>query len=234
MERIARAVRRIQEKIWGGRSPDELLAKRFKLFVFLGIALIALSKLLYLAGVTFPNLELIIPTLVVIGSFSLPLGPTRFWRTLTRYFGILALISVFLIDLHFWGFRSIYVFTWSGFVFCWLLATRNKLSMFDRYKTLVGRTMLTAAIAILLFDLWTGIIGTTLMGWYGPITTPTPWLIAFIGQIPFTFYHLCSLVFVPPLVGLGKVLVKVKVPVSIAIAARSGIRTASKGGETDG
>jgi hypothetical protein len=219
---------KISWKVWGGKTPDEILAKRFKIFVLLGISLIGISKLLYLAGVTFPNLELVIPTLVVIGSFSLHCGESKFWRVVTRYFGVLALISVFLIDLAFWGFRVIYVFTWPGFIFCWLLGMRNKLSMFDKFKTLIGHTMLTGAIAILLFDFWTGIIGTSLSGWYGPITTPTPWLVAFFGQIPFTFYHLCSLAFIPPLIGLGKLLVKVKVPVSVAVPAGAKIQTSQR------
>ncbi len=224
-EEVGRALLKIVEKIWGGRSPDEVLAKRFKLFVLIAVTLITLSKLLYLKGITFPNFELIIPTLVVVGSFPLYCGPTKFWSRLTRYFGIIALISVFLIDLAFWGPRYIYAFTWSGFVLAWFLGMRNRLSVFGKFKTLVGHTVLTAAIAILLFDLWTGVIGTPLMGWYGPVTSLTPWLTAFLGQIPFTFYHLCSLVFVPPLVGLGKMLARVKVPVSVAVPA--GVKTSS-------
>lgn len=214
---IEKARLKIARKIWDGRSPGEVLAKRFKLFVLIAVALIALSKLLYLKGVTFPNFELIIPTLVVVGSFPLYCGSTKFWCHMTRYFGIIALISVFLIDFAFWGPRYIYAFTWSGFVLAWFLGMRNRLSVFDKFKTLVGHTVLTAAIAILLFDLWTGVIGTPLMGWYGPVTTLTPWLTAFLGQIPFTFYHLCSLVFVLPIVGLGKMLARVKVPVPVAV-----------------
>jgi hypothetical protein len=228
VRKISDVMRKISEKVWGGRTSGEILAKRFKIFVLLGILFIGISKLLYLAGITFPNLELVIPTLVVIGSFSLPCGKSKFWRIVTRYFGVLALISVFLIDLAFWGLRTIYVFTWSGFIFCWLLGMRNRFSMFDRFKTLVGHTMLTGAIAILLFDMWTGIIGTSLGGWYGPITTPTPWLVAFFGQIPFTFYHLCSLMFIPPLVGLGKLLVRIKIPASVAIPAGAKIQTSQR------
>lgn len=218
--KISAAWFKITQKIWGGRTPGEILSKRFKIFVLLGIFLIGISKLLYLAGITFPNLELVIPALVVIGSFSLYCGGTKFWRGLTRYFGAVALISIFLIDLGFWGFRTIYVFTWSGFIICWLLALRNKLSMFDRFKTLLWRTTLTAAVAILLFDVWTGIIGT-------PLTGLVPFWAAFIGQIPFTLYHLCSLIFVPPLVGLGKLLVRVKVKVPVPVPVRAGARVAS-------
>ena len=214
---ILRGWKRAAAKLWGVGAPERVLARRIKIFVLIGIVFIAISKLLYLRGLTpFPNFELIIPTLVVVGSFSLYCGPTRFWRGLTRYFGLIALLSVFIIDLAFWGFLPIYAFTWLGFIFCWLLGMRNKLSMFDKFKTLLGRTMLTAAVAIILFDVWTGLIGHTL-------TTGVPLWVAFLGQIPFTVYHLASLVFVPPLVGLGKMLARVKISVPVAVAARTGV-----------
>lgn len=210
---LARIVRMISERIWGGRSSDEVLAKRFRIFVLLGIFLIGMSKLLYRVGITFPNLELIIPTLVVIGSFSLYCGPTKFWRGLTRYFGIIALVSIVLIDLGIWGLRPIYVFTWSGFIIAWLFGMRNKLSMFNKFKKSLWHTTLTAAIAILAFDIWT-CFGSWL-GWYPK--TLIGLVTAYIAQIPFTLYHLCSLAFVPPLVGLGKLMVRVKVPVAVAV-----------------
>lgn len=216
--RIVKAMREISEKIWGGRTSDKILAKRIKIFVLLGICFIGISKLLYLAGITFPNFELVIPTLVVVGSFSLYCGGTKFWRGVTRYFGVIAIISVLLIDLAIWGLRLIYLFTWTGFVLAWFLGMRNKLSIFDKFKKSLFRTTLTAAIAIILFDVWTGIIGS-------PLTGLVSFWAAFIGQIPFTLYHLCSLLFVPPLVGLGKLLVRVKVPVPVAV--RAGARVAS-------
>ncbi len=205
-------------KLFGVGAPERVLARRIKIFVLLGILFIALSIPLYLAGVTFSNFELIIPTLVVIGSFSLYCGPTKFWRVVTRYFGVIALASVFIIYLVVWGPRPIQAFTLSGFTICWLLAMRNKLSMFDKFKKLVWRTTLTAAIAIILFDVWTGLIGHTL-------TTGVSLWVAFLGQIPFTLYHLASLVFVPPLVGLGKVLARIKVAAPVAV--RAGVRVAS-------
>lgn len=219
--RVTRAVRKISEKIWGGRTPGEILSKRFKIFVLIAISLIAISKLLYVSGVTFPNFELIIPTLVVVGSFSLYCGPTKFWRRLTRYFGVIALASVFLIDISFWGFRNIYVFTWSGFVICWLFGMRNKLSMFDKTKKLLFRTTLTAAIAILVFDIFTA-FGVWLV--WAP-NTVAGLVAVYLAQIPFTLYHLASLVFIPPLVGLSKLLVKVKVPVPVAVkvGSRAGV-----------
>lgn len=223
------SLRNISEKIWGGRTPSEVLSKRFKIFVLLGVLLTGLFWVYRAkAGVGFlPNFEWFIPALVVVGSFSLSLGKNMFWRTVNHYFGAVVLISVIVFDLLLFGpsYMPIFLFRWSGFIFVWILAMRNKLSMFGKYKTLVGHTLLTTAIAILLFDIWTGVIGTSLTGWYGAVTTPTPWLTAFLLQIPFTFFHLCSLIFIPPLVGLSKLLVRVKVPVSVAV--RSGIKTAS-------
>ncbi len=210
---------RISEKIWGGRTPEEVLSKRYKLFVFLGIFLIGMFAVYrYFIGIYFlPNFEWIIPVLVVTGSFSLYCGQSKFWRLVTRYFGALAVISAFIVWFIMFGILPIHAFVWSGFVFAWLLGTRNKLSLFDKFKTLVWRTTLTAAIAILLFDFWTGIIGF-------PLTTGVSLWVAFIGQIPFTLYHLTSLVFVPPLVGLAKLLVKVKVPVPVAVPVGGRVR----------
>jgi len=210
--------RKIAFKLFGGGGPELVLARRIKLFVLLGIVFIAISKLLYLRGLMpFPNFELIIVTLVVIGSFSLYTGGNKFWRGVTRYFGIIALVSVFLIDIGFWGLRKIYIFTWSGFIICWLLGMRNKLSMFDKFKKLLWRTTLTALAAILIFDVWT-CFGSWL-GWYPK--TLAGLAAAYLAQIPFTLYHLASIVFVPPLVGLGKLMVKVKVPVPVAVPVKA-------------
>ena len=209
--------RKIAFKLFGGGNPELMLARRIKLFVLLGILFIAVSKLLYLRGLMpFPNFELIIVTLVVIGSFSLYTGGNKFWRGVTRYFGIIALVSVFLIDIGFWGLRKIYIFTWSGFIICWLFGMRNKLSMFDKFKKLLWRTTLTAAIAILIFDIYTA------SGW--ALVSGTGLATVFLAQIPFTLYHFCSLIFVPPLVGLGKAMVKIKVPVAVAVPVRRQVR----------
>ena len=177
------------------------MAKRFKIFVLFAIGFIAVSKLLYLTGVMpFQNFELIIPTLVVIGSLSLYCGESKSWRYLIKYFGIIALVSVFLIDLAFWGFNPIYAFTWSGFIIIWIVGMKNKLSSFDRFKKLLYRMTLTAAIAILIFDVW-----TAFGSWLGWGEKSLAGLAAvYLAQIPFTLYHLGSLLFVPPLLGLGK------------------------------
>ena len=210
-------LRKISERVWGGRTPAEVLSKRFKIFVLIAIVLAGVSKLLYLNGILPANVELIIPTLIVVGSFSLYLGPTKFWRRTTRYFGLLVLVAIAITDLAFWGLRSIFVFTWSGFILCWLIGMRNKLSMFDKFKKLMLRTTLTAAAAIIIFDIYTGVVGWSLV-------TGTGLLVSLLAQIPFTLYHLSSLIFVPPLVGLGKLMVKVKVPVQVAVLADRQVR----------
>ena len=221
IETMVRAMRKLAYKLFGGETSERVLAKRIKIFVLIGIVFIAISKLLYLRGLMpFPNFELIVPTLVVIGSFSLYCGSTKSWRYLTRYFGIIALVSVFIIDLCFWGLQPIYVFTWSGFIVCWVIGLQNKLSMFDRFKKLLYRATLTAAVAILIFDVW-----TAFGSWLGWGEKSLAGLAAiYLAQIPFTLYHLASLIFVPPLVGLGKLMVKVKVPVPVAVKVRAGVR----------
>lgn len=197
----------LTRKVWFGRNPDETLAKRFKLFVVVGIALIGASKLLYLAGLTIPNIELVIPTLVVVGAFSLYTGESKKWNKLTRYFGVFALLSVFLIDFFFWGFRKIYLFTWPAFIVCWIIGTRKDFSFFDKFSDLAVEATLTAAVAILAFDFVTA-FGTWLL-WHS--MTLTALYGVYIAQIPFTLYHLGSLIFVPPLVALGKIMGRVKV-----------------------
>jgi len=211
--------------LWGGKTADQTLAKRFKIFILVAIGLIAVSKLLYLSGaMPLPNFELIIPALVVIGSLSLYCGDSKPWRRLVRYFGVIALASVYVIDILFWGPNPIYAFTWSGFILVWLISMKNKLSAFDRFKKLLYRTTLTAAIGILVFDIWTA-FGC----WIGWGERSLVGLIAvYLAQIPFTLYHLASLIFVPPLLGLGKLMIKVKVPVSVAVNANAGVKSKSE------
>jgi len=214
---IMKGMRDLTDRLFGGKNPEQVLSKRIKIFVLLAIPLIAINKPTLSRFGPLPNFEMIIPTLVVVGSFSLYCGSSKFSRLATRYFGIVALIGVFLADLVFWGFLPIYAFTWSGFVVCYLLAMRNKLSMFDKIKRLLYRTTLTAAAAILIFDVWT-CFGSWL-GWYPK--TLAGLATAYLAQIPFTLYHLASLIFIPPLVGLGKLMVKIKVPVPVAVPVRA-------------
>ncbi|MCQ8898324.1 MAG: hypothetical protein NQU48_02645 [Hadesarchaea archaeon] len=198
-------------------SAEELVRRRFRLLVLLGMVLVGLSKWLYLSGLLLPNLELVIPTLVVVGSFAPSLGEEGGWGRVNRYFGVLALLAVFLTDLWVWGWRPIYLFTWSGFLLAWGLGLRSRLSPFSSFPSLLGSSLITTAAAILLFDLWTGVVGWSLLH--------APLWVAFLGQVPFTLRHLSSLLFVPPLVGAVKLLVRVRVPVGVAVRAGGGIRS---------
>ena len=192
----------------------KLTHRTYAFLLAVGMCAVA-SKLLYLAGFLLPNLELVVPSLVVLGSVSLPFAPSRRAAWFTRYFGLLPLGGVFIVDLLCWGPNRIYLFTWSGFLFCWALAYLNRLSVFDRLSHLLWRTTLTAAAAIILFDVWTGLIGF-------PLLTGVSFTAALLGQIPFTLRHLLSLGFVPPLLLLGKLLVRVPVPVAVPLTQKTG------------
>lgn len=205
-------------KLFGGENPESVLAKRIKIFVLVGIVFVVLNKLTLSRIGFLPNFEIILPTLVVIGSFSLYSGSNKFWRGLTRYFGIVALIGIFLVDLYFWGFQPIYAFTWSGFAICWGLGLFKKLSMFGRYESLLYHAMLRVAIAILFFDIFTA------FGWWmltSSALTLSTLVAVFLAQVPFTLYHFSSLIFVPPLVGLAKGMAKIPVKVPVAVGART-------------
>lgn len=206
---------------------EEKLRKRLWIFAGICLSLAGMSKLLYLKGLTLPNMELVIPVLVVAGSTYLwGVGETE--KKLGKTFGLFVLGGVVLVDLLFWGLHRIYLFTWSGFLMVWWLATRNKLSPLSGFWRLVGKTTLTAAIAILLFDFWTGIIGSPLTGFYGPLTSLSTWFTAFLLQVPFTLYHLSSLFFVPPLVGLLKLSTKIRLEVPIPIRVGASVSTTER------
>lgn len=100
------------------------------------------------------------------------------------------MVGVVLSNFLLWSFRIIQLFVWSGFLLAWWLGMRHRLSMFGRLKDLLGPTLITTALAILLFDVWTGIIGWTLV-------QGVPLWVAFVGQVPFTLYHLTSFLFRP-------------------------------------
>ncbi|MEM2874747.1 MAG: hypothetical protein QW567_01815 [Candidatus Hadarchaeales archaeon] len=194
--------------LWEGSSPDETLSKRYRLFVLTGAILIALFALYrFFAGMDFlPNTEWIIPVLVVTGSFSLYCGSSRAWRIVTRYFGALAVMSALIVWFVTYGVLPIHAFCWSGFLLVWFFSMRSRVSIFDRLPRLLLRTTLTAAVAIIIYDVWTGLIGHSL------VTGTSIW-ISLLGQIPFTLRHLTSLFFVPPLVGLGRIMIRIPVPV---------------------
>ncbi|MEM3012421.1 MAG: hypothetical protein QW084_03560, partial [Candidatus Hadarchaeales archaeon] len=141
---------------------------------------------------------------------------------------LMVLAGVLLVDLLFWGLHRIYLFTWSGFLLVWWVATRNKLSPLSGFWGLVGRTALTAAVAILLFDFWTGVVGSPLTGFYGPLTSLSTWLTALVMQVPFTLYHLSSLFFVPPLVGLLKLSTRVRLEVPIPVRVGASVSTTQR------
>lgn len=190
---------------------ERKLAMRVTLFAVFGLALVILNKLTLSRFGPLPNFELIIPVLCVMGCFSFP--GTGASKRLVRYFGLAALAGITAADVTFWGFRRIYAFTWSGFVICWLLSARAKISLFGRFKRQLYHATLATAVGILVFDVWT-CFGSWL-GWYPK--TLAGLAAAYLAQLPFTLYHLSSLVFVPPLVGLARALVRVPVAVPVAV-----------------
>lgn len=206
----------LTNKIWRGETPDKILAKRFELFVIVCISFIGLSQLLSAMGLPLPNLEMIIPVLIVMGAFSIYTGVSEKWSNVDKYFGILVLPIIFITDVVFWGFYRIYLFKWPAFIGCWLLAKRKDLSFFDGFSDLAFEATILAAVGIIFFDYFTA------TGWWlarGGALTLGGLIGIYIAQIPFTFYHFSSLIFVPPLVGLGKAMSKVKVKVPTAVRA---------------
>ncbi|MCS7131478.1 MAG: hypothetical protein NZ934_01965 [Hadesarchaea archaeon] len=190
-------------------APEKLLPKRIKVFSLACLVLVAFNKLV-LSKFGIPNFELIIPALVVAGGFSIAISGDR--SPLALCYGAAAVLTIGLLDVLGWGLNPIYAFTWPGFLMVWLLAIRRRLPVFDRFGRLLRRATITAALAILAFDIWTAFGAWVL--WYPK--TLFGLAMTYLLQIPFTLYHLASLVFVPPLVGLGKVLVRVKVPATVA------------------
>jgi len=203
------------------RTSEEALSKRVKALAVICLSLTVFNKLV-LSKFGIPNFELIIPALVVAGGFSLAVSGRK--GPLVLYYGAAAISAIALLDILGWGLQPIYAFTWPGFLMVWFLATRKGLPIFERFGHLLRRATITAALAILAFDVWTAFGAWVL--WY-PKTLP--WLATtYLLQIPFTLYHLASLFFVPPLVGLGKVLVRIKVPIAVAAPAAARIQTSQR------
>ncbi len=149
-------------------------------------------------GLSFlPNFEWVLPTLVVLGS-------------LFPRFGILPLVCAQALWILLYGPRPIQLFTCSGFALVWILALRRRSSPFASFGKLLGGSLLTCAAGILLYDFWTGVVGWSLLG-------HSSLYASLLGQIPFTLYHMCSLVFVPPLVALAKLTLRVKVPMPVSV-----------------
>lgn len=210
-------------KLWGGENPDEVLLKRYRLFLLAGVFLIAMFAVYRsLAGIEFlPNTEWIIPVLVVTGSFTLRCRRPKSVRITSRYFGVISLISVFVVWFVTYGFIPIHVFCWSGFIFIWLFSKKLKLSYFDRFSRILLKSTLATAIAIIIYDVWTGVVGHTL-------TTGAPLWLSIIGQVEFTLRHLTSLFFVPPIVWAGKLIIRIPVPARASVA-RSCSQTQGEG-----
>lgn len=206
---------KLLDKLWYEKedndiSPGKTSLKRYKLFVVIMTSFLAVTKLLPILGVKLANIELIIPSLVVVGALSLHVGKSEAWSRFSQGFGIFTLLPIILLDLLFWGIQAIYLFTWSGFLFCWVLATRFDLSMFDKTTTLVGKASLIAVLSILFFDVYTA-FG---FWWIFYPHTRMTLVLTYMAQIPFTLYHLLSALFVPPMIVLGQRMTRVKVPVA--------------------
>jgi hypothetical protein len=153
-------------------------------------------------GLSFlPNFEWVLPTVMVLGSLSRP------------KFGILAVLMAQALWILLYGPRPIQLFTCSGFALVWILALRRRSSPFASFGKLLGGSLLTCAAGILLYDFWTGVVGWSLLGHAGLYAS-------LLGQIPFTLYHLCSLFFVPPLVALAKLTLRIKIPAPVVVPTR--------------
>lgn len=93
---------------------------------------------------------------------------------------------------------------------------RKDFDFYDKFSDLAMEATITAAVAILLFDVFTS-IGVWAL--WRPLTIGSLYGV-FIAQIPFTLYHLGSLIFIPPLVGFGKMAQRVKVRAPVAVKSR--------------
>jgi hypothetical protein len=153
-------------------------------------------------GLSFlPNFEWVLPTVMVLGSLSRP------------KFGILAVLMAQALWTLLYGPKPIQLFTCSGFALVWILALRRRSSPFASFRKLLGTSLLTCAVGIILYDFWTGVVGWSLLGYAGLYAS-------LLGQIPFTLYHLCSLAFVPPLLAVAKLTLRVRVPVPLVLPTK--------------
>lgn len=187
-----------------------VLRRRLRIFLLVFVSLTACSKLLYLKGLLPPNVELVLPATVSFACL-FPIHRHSLFLPL--------LLPVFLIDLLFWGPHRIYLFTWSGFFLCWILTKRYRCP-FERLGRAMGKTLLASVQSILLFDFWTGIVGWSILT--GSL------LSSVVGQLPFTMYHLLSVGFVPPLVLLAKLLLRIPIPVMVTIRTARGARVCGR------
>ena len=136
-----------------------------------------ISRTLLAAG---PNFEAI--TAISVVSVYLLSGKYRF---------LIPVISLLISDLII-GNSAIYLFTWSGFIFGYLLALAAK-----KLK-LRGMTpvVFSSLISVLIFYLWTN-LGVVLQGWY-PLTIEGL-MQSYINAIPFLKPQLTSALIYTPL-----------------------------------
>jgi hypothetical protein len=66
------------------------------------------------------------------------------------------------------------------------------------------------------------------MGWNGSPASIDSWMKSAIGRIPFTLYHLLSLIFVPSLVALGKFVSRVKIAIPIVVPTKIRVGQSNK------
>lgn len=180
-----------------------------KVVVSAAMVVLVIFNKLVLSRHGLPNVELIIPALIVLSNFA---G--------SRKAVIASVLLVSIIDVLLWGFRWIYAFTWSGFLLCWYLWGKDAFNPFYQTKKILKSGLFLAMGAILFFDAYTA-LGCWLL-WYP--RTPAGLVAAYISQVPFTLYHLLSLGFVPPLVLLGKKLIRVPVEIPVAVRAQARVK----------
>jgi len=178
--------------------------QRITALLTVALILVIFNKIV-LSRWSLPNVELIIPVLVIFGCYS------NCWK-----FSMLTILSVAVLDILLWGFHPIYLFTWSGFAFCWYFWGRNAFDPFSSTRRILKRASISVLASILFFDLYTA-IGCWLL-WYPK--TLSGLVATYVAQVPFTLYHLLSLGFVPPLVLLGKKISRV--PIAVPVAVRVG------------
>jgi hypothetical protein len=181
---------------------ESRIGDRKNTILLVSLVVVMLGKLL-LSGRLLPNFELVIPVIIVFGCFS------NSWK-----FPVIVLPAVAILDVLGWGFSPVYIFTWSGFIICWLFLSRRAFNPFSSTPRIIRSSLMATLKAILLFDVYTAF-------WCWPLWYPRTLaglLSAYFNQIPFTLYHLLSLVFVPPLAIVGKRIIRVpmemKIPVS--------------------
>lgn len=119
------------------------------------------------------------------------------------YYTLLVPLGVlFLSDLYY-GNTSIFLFTWSGFVLVGLLGYFAKKRVPFTIKSIFP-VMGLGIGSVLLYDFWTN-FGCWLI-WYP--ATPNGFLTCYILALPFTIWHILSILLVLPLLYLSVITIK--------------------------